>query len=92
MADFNGDHRPRLAAGVHLHFDADRQAWVLQTADCLIATAGPVHEVVRRCDGTHTVTQIVDELAGQFSAPRPQIASDVDDLLAQLADNGLITR
>jgi pyrroloquinoline quinone biosynthesis protein D len=77
--------RPRLAPGVRLHFDVARDAWVLLGPERVIETEGPASEILRRCDGSRTVSQIVDELAGLYSADRTVIADDVADLLAELA-------
>jgi coenzyme PQQ biosynthesis protein PqqD len=77
--------RPRLAPGVRLHFDKARDAWVLLGPERVIETEGPASEILRRCDGTHTVAQIVDELALLYTADRSEIEGDVTDMLAELA-------
>jgi pyrroloquinoline quinone biosynthesis protein D len=82
--------RPRLAPGVRLHFDTTRQAWVLLAPERVIETDGPVHDIVRRCDGGHSVQQIVDELAAIYTAPPPEIAADVADLLQELSEKRLV--
>jgi pyrroloquinoline quinone biosynthesis protein D len=76
--------RPRLAPGVRLHFDATRDAWVLLSPERVIETEGPAHEILRRCDGSRTVAQIVDELAALYTADPAVIAGDVGDILAEL--------
>jgi pyrroloquinoline quinone biosynthesis protein D len=76
--------RPRLAPGVRLHFDAKRESWVLLGPERVIETEGPANEILRRCDGTRTIAQIVDELAALYSADRAEIAGDVNDMLAEL--------
>lgn len=76
--------RPRLAPGVRLHFDTTRDAWVLLGPERVIETEGPACEILRRCDGTRTVEQIVDELAALYTADRAEIAGDVADMLAEL--------
>jgi pyrroloquinoline quinone biosynthesis protein D len=76
--------RPRLASGVRLHFDTTRNAWVLLGPERIIETEGPASEILRRCDGTRTVDQIVDELAALYTADRTEIAGDVTDMLAEL--------
>jgi len=76
--------RPRLAPGVRLHFDATRNAWVLLGPERIIETEGPASEILRRCDGSRTVAQIVDELAAVYTADRAEIAGDVTDMLAEL--------
>ncbi len=75
---------------MRLHFDAPRAHWVLLAPERVIETEGPVHEVVRRCDGAHTVDQIVSELAVIYAGPRETIARDVADLLDELATARLV--
>jgi pyrroloquinoline quinone biosynthesis protein D len=76
--------RPRLAPGVRLHFDRVRNAWVLLGPERVIETEGPANEILRRCDGSRTIAQIVDELAAIYNADRNEIAGDVTDILAEL--------
>jgi len=83
--------RPRLAAGVRLHFDRARQAWVLLCPERIIEAEGPANEILRRCDGSRTVGQIVDELAVIYAAERTEIEADVTDMLADLAAKRLLT-
>jgi pyrroloquinoline quinone biosynthesis protein D len=82
--------RPRLAPGVRLHFDATRDAWVLLGPERVIATEGPASEILRRCDGSRTVAQIVDELAVLYTADRAEIATDVADMLAELVTKRML--
>jgi pyrroloquinoline quinone biosynthesis protein D len=77
--------RPRLAPGVRLHFDTTRNAWVLLGPERVIETEGPAAEILRRCDGTRTIGQIVDELAAIYTAEQSEIEADVTDMLAELA-------
>jgi pyrroloquinoline quinone biosynthesis protein D len=76
--------RPRLAPGVRLHFDTTRNAWVLLGPERVIETEGPASEILRRCDGSRTIAQIVDELAALYTADRAEIAGDVADMLVEL--------
>ena len=82
--------RPRLAPGVRLHFDTTRDAWVLLAPERVIETEGPASEILRRCDGTRTVAQIVDELAAVYTADRDVIADDVSDILAELVTKRML--
>jgi len=81
---------PRLAPGVRLHFDATRNAWVLLGPERVIETEGPASEILRRCDGSRTVAQIVDELAALYTADRAEIAGDVTDMLAELVTKRML--
>jgi pyrroloquinoline quinone biosynthesis protein D len=82
--------RPRLPPGVRLHFDKTRGAWVLLCPERVIEAEGPASEILRRCDGKHTIAEIIDELAAVFVADRAVIAQDVTDMLAELTGKGLL--
>ena len=82
--------RPRLAPGVRLHFDPTREAWVLLGPERVMEAEGPASEILRRCDGSRTVDQIVDELAALYSAARAEIAGDVAEMLGDLATKRLL--
>jgi pyrroloquinoline quinone biosynthesis protein D len=82
--------RPRLAPGVRLHFDSTRGAWVLLGPERVIEAEGPAHEILKRCDGTRTVGEIVDELAALYTADRTEIAADVNDMLTELATKRML--
>jgi coenzyme PQQ biosynthesis protein PqqD len=81
---------PRLAPGVRLHFDKTRDAWVLLGPERVIETEGPASEILRRCDGTRTIAQIVEELAVIYNADRAEIAGDVSDMLAELVSKRML--
>ena len=82
--------RPRLAPGVRLHFDATRDAWVLLGPERVIETEGPASEILRRCDGSRSIAQIIDELAALYVADRAVIAADVTDMLADLVTKRML--
>jgi len=90
-ATTDGMARPRLAPGVRLHFDVKRGGWMLLAPERVIETEGPASAILRLCDGTRTLDQIVDELAAQFSAERAVIAADVAEMLADLRAKRLVT-
>ena len=90
MAEIAGNARPRLAAGVRLHFDQARDRWVLLGPERIFEAEGPAPEILRRCDGQRTLDQIVDELAQLFAAGRDVIAADVAAMLAELRASRLI--
>jgi pyrroloquinoline quinone biosynthesis protein D len=81
--------RPRLMRGVRLREDPARGFILLAPERVLTANPTAV-EVLKRCDGERTVTQIVDELAVTFSADRARVAVDVEALLADLATKRMV--
>ncbi len=90
MPESTTPDRPRLAPGVRLHFDQTRNAWVLLGPERVIETEGPASEILRRCDGTRTLAQIVDELAALYTADRGEIEGDVKDMLAELVGKRMV--
>ncbi len=83
--------RPRRRTDVLAEFLADGSAVLYdprtEIAYPLTATAAVVWET---CDGAHTATTKVDELAALFEAPSEVIERDVQALLGQLAEIGLL--
>ena len=90
MSEIRPPERPRLAPGVRLHFDTTRNAWVLLGPERVIETEGPASEILRRCDGTRTIDQIIDELAVLYTAERTEIAGDVNDMLVELVTKRML--
>ena len=82
---------PRLAPGVRLHFDQTRDAWVLLAPERVLEMEGPASEILRRCDGSRTIPQIIDELATIYNAARAEIAADVTDMLADLVGKRMLS-
>lgn len=86
------DHSvPKLASHARLQFDKHRDQWVVQAPERLLVLDQIATEIVQRCTGEATVTAIIDDLAGKFTAPREVIARDVNTLLQDLVDKGVMT-
>ena len=81
---------PRLPRGVKLHFDKQRDTWVVLAPERVFVLDAVAHEVVKRCDGAATLAAIVDDLATAFAAPREVIDKDVRALLQDLAEKGVV--
>ena len=62
--------RPRLAAGVRLGENNNQR--VLLMPERALRLNGPSLEIVQRCDGRHTVQQIVSELQQIYSKASPE--------------------
>jgi pyrroloquinoline quinone biosynthesis protein D len=81
------DHqsRPRLAAGVRLGQNNNQQ--VLLMPERALRLNGPSLEIVQRCDGQHTVQQIITELQHLYSKAEPEkVETDILDYLTLLND------
>lgn len=81
---------PRLSPRVRLRFEPDRSEWLLLWPERGVQLNDGARAIVRLCDGTRTVEEIVDKLAEDWSAPRETLQRDVDALLARLAARGLL--
>jgi len=85
-----GGSIPRLPRGVRLKYDETRAEWLLLAPERVIKADAIAAEILKRCDGTATLSEIVDDLARQFSADRARVESDVKALLAELAAKRMV--
>jgi pyrroloquinoline quinone biosynthesis protein D len=77
---------PRLAAGCRLNEKA-QQPRVLLMPERALRLNGPSLEIVERCDGEHTVRQIIAELQKLYSKAKPEkVEQDILGYLALLQD------
>jgi Coenzyme PQQ synthesis protein D (PqqD) len=68
---------PRLAPGVHMN-DRNQQPRQLLTPKGPLRLSGPSLEIVRLCDGKHTVQQIIEQLQALYSKAEPdRVTNDV---------------
>ena len=80
---------PRLAPGCRL--SENNQQRVLLMPERALRLNGPSLEIVQRCDGKHTVQQIISELQQLYSKAEPKkVESDILDYLARLNDQRAI--
>lgn len=82
---------PRFVRGARLQFDKHRDRWIVQAPERLFVLDPIALEILQRCDGAASVSAIVDDLAGKFTAPRQQILRDVSAMLQDFADKGVMT-
>ena len=77
--------KPRLAPGCRL--GENNQQRVLLMPERALRLNGPSLEIVQRCDGKHTVQQIIGELQQIYSKAEPKkVETDILDYLARLHD------
>lgn len=72
--------RPRLAPGVRL--GENNQQRVLLMPERVLRLNGPSLEIIQRCDGQHTVQQIIIDLQQLYSKAEP--AKVEQDILGYL--------
>lgn len=76
--------RPRLAAGCRLN-ENHQQPRTLLMPERALRLNGPSLEIVERCDGKHTVQQIILDLQKIYSKAAPKkVESDILGYLTRL--------
>jgi pyrroloquinoline quinone biosynthesis protein D len=81
---------PRLPQHVKLRYDETRKQWVILAPERVLVPDEIALEILRLCDGVASVGAIVDGLAVKFATPRAEIAGDVQEMLQDLADKGMV--
>ena len=82
--------RPALSRRARLRYDATDQRWVLLWPERGLVLNESASAIVRLCDGTRTVEDIVDQLAAAFRAPRTRVDADVRVFLGRIGARGLL--
>jgi pyrroloquinoline quinone biosynthesis protein D len=82
--------RPCLPHGVRLVESQAHGGWVLLAPERVFKADAIAVEIIKRCTGTPTLADIVDDLARAFAAPRERVLADTTALLRGLADKKLL--
>jgi pyrroloquinoline quinone biosynthesis protein D len=69
-----------------LQFEPAQDAWVLLYPEGMVKLNTPAAEILRRCDGRHSVGEIVGELEKAFA--RSPLRDDVHAFLLQADERG----
>jgi len=78
--------RPAVATMYRLQFEPAQDSWVLLYPEGLVKLNTPAAEILRRCDGRHTVDEIVAELESAFA--QTALHDDVVTFLTQARQRG----
>jgi pyrroloquinoline quinone biosynthesis protein D len=84
------ESKPRLPRGVRLMHDETRGEWTLLAPERVLKADPVAVEILKRCTGEKTLSDIVDELAAAFSADRARVDTDVRALLGQLISKRMV--
>ena len=85
------DARPRLAPKVRLRFDRKSDRFMLLYPERGMVLNPTAAEIVKRCTGELTVTEIIAQLAEQYTAQsRDAIEREVVQFLDAMTDRGLV--
>jgi pyrroloquinoline quinone biosynthesis protein D len=86
----NDATRPALARGVRLKADSGSGELVLLFPEGVLHLSETAEAVVRQCDGSASVEQIIKALAEEYDAAPDVLRQDVLDCLAELGGRKLI--
>jgi pyrroloquinoline quinone biosynthesis protein D len=75
-----------MATVFRLRFEPEQDSWVLLHPEGMVALNTPAAEILRRCDGAHSVDEIVAELEAAFA--QPALRGDVCAFLSQARERG----
>jgi len=70
------DARPRLPRGVRLVHNEAQGGFVLLAPERVFKADAIAVEIIKRCTGSATLAEIVDDLARTFAAPRERVLAD----------------
>ena len=78
--------RPAVDPMFRLQFEPAQDSWVLLYPEGMVRLNLPAAEILRRCDGTRSVDEIVADLELAFA--RPALHDDVCAFLVQAKQHG----
>ncbi len=75
------DDLPRLSRRLRIQYEPAQSRWVLLYPEGMVQLNDSAAEILRRCDGRHTVPDIVGELEALFSTQgiAPEVKSLIDE-------------
>ena len=82
--------RPSLAKHARLQIDALTGEPVLLSQEVVLALNRSGYEILQRCDGTRTLTELIRQLEAQYSGANGQLAQDVLQYVSIFTKKGLL--
>jgi pyrroloquinoline quinone biosynthesis protein D len=84
------NNRPRLVKRVRLQIDAVSGDPVLLHQEAIMVLNETGYEILRLCDGTHTIPEILQDLENQYPAARSVLSQEVVQYFEAISQRGLI--
>lgn len=79
---------PRLASGFRMQWEAAQDCHVLLFPEGMVTLNASAHEILDRCDGQHTVSDIIGELQQTF--PGAELEDQVRQFVHLAVERGWI--
>lgn len=87
----NAPRGPKLAKKARLRFDRHEDRFMIVYPERGLALNEAAAAIVKKCDGTRSVDEIVRELVAEHEGASPEeVTRDVAALLRELSDKGLL--
>ncbi|MBZ9655586.1 pyrroloquinoline quinone biosynthesis peptide chaperone PqqD [Phyllobacterium lublinensis] len=83
--------QPVLKRHVRLQYDKVREAWALLSPERVFWPNEVSLDILRLCDGRHSVAQIIALLGDLYGADEAEIGEDVTSFLQEWSDKFLVT-
>jgi|GraSoi2013_100cm_1033763.scaffolds.fasta_scaffold10984_3 pyrroloquinoline quinone biosynthesis protein D len=83
-------NRPCLAKRVRLQIDPVSGKPVLLNQEAVILLNRTGYEILEQCDGTRTLTEIIEELGNRYAIAKTTLTQDVSQYVEKLNQKGLL--
>ena len=81
---------PSLVKHVRLQIDPMTGEPVLLSQEAVLTLNRPGYEILQRCDGTRTLTELIRELEAQYQTTNGTLVLDVLRYVDELSQKGLL--
>ena len=82
--------KPMLKPHVRLQYDPVRSAWAVLSPEKVFWPDEVSLDILRLCDGLHSVIQMLEDLSMQYDAPIEVMTADVETFLQDWSDRSLV--
>jgi pyrroloquinoline quinone biosynthesis protein D len=82
--------RPSLVKHVRLQIDPVTGEPVLLSQEAVLTLNRSGYEILQRCDGSRTLSQLIRELETQYQVPNGKLVQDVLRYVDKLTQKGLL--
>jgi pyrroloquinoline quinone biosynthesis protein D len=84
------DKRPRLTKRARLQTDPVSGQPVLMHQEAVLVLNDSGYEILRLCDGSHTLSEIIQNLDNKYPAARSILAQEVTEYIEVIGQKGLL--
>jgi pyrroloquinoline quinone biosynthesis protein D len=86
----DADKKPRLTKHARLHIDPVRDQPVLMHQEAVLVLNDSGYQILGLCDGTHTLSEIIQNLEHKYPAAQSILAREVTEYIELIRQKGLL--